>query len=96
MSADAAELQRRREMLIAQCDAQRADVARYVGGLATPVRIADRVANVLHYLRRHPLAAGASAVTLLVTQRRGLLKWGQRAFVAWRAWRAWRGRRDAI
>ncbi len=96
MSADAAELQRRRELLITQCDAQRADIALNVGGLTTPIRIADRVANVMHFLRRHPLAAGASAVTLLVSQRRGLLKWGQRAFVAWRAWRAWRGRRGAI
>ena len=91
-----ADLARRREQLIAQCEAQRADIASHVGALGGPIRLADRILNAINYLRRHPLALSASVAALAVAQRRGLLKWGQRALLVWRAWRALRAGRNAF
>jgi hypothetical protein len=87
---------RRRGELIAQCEFQRSDIAMHVGGLDTPIRLADRVLRVCGYLREHPFVLGAVIVALAVARRRGFLKWGQRAFVVWRTWRAFRGHRNAI
>lgn len=96
MSGGIDQVMRRREQLIAQCESQRSDLAVYVDGLDTPIRLVDRALGVLRYLRGHPVVLGASVAAIAVVQRRGLLKWGQRAFVAWRAWRALRGQRSAI
>ena len=93
MSARASELEQQRAALIAQCAAQRTAIAVHTRGLATPLRVADRVGNALGYLRRHPVVFGASATAFAVTQRRGIVKWGQRAFLVWRAWKALRSRR---
>jgi len=57
-------LLRGREALIAQCETQRAELALHVGALGTPIRIADRIANLMRYLRSHPVALGASAVLI--------------------------------
>jgi hypothetical protein len=87
-----ADLLQRREQLIAQCEAQRTGIAVHTAGLAAPIRIADRAVNVMHYLRAHPLAMAAAVAGLAIAQRRGALKWGQRALLVWRAWQAVRGR----
>ncbi len=92
----AEELLRGREALIAQCETQRAELALHVGALGTPIRIADRIANLMRYLRSHPVALGASVAALIVAQRRGLLKWGQRALVVWRVWNTLRSRRGSV
>jgi hypothetical protein len=94
--SDGADLARRRAELIAQCDAQRDDLGMHVAGLATPIRVADRMLDVLACLRRHPLAVGATLAAVAVTQRRGILKWGQRSLLLWRAWRALRAGRKAF
>lgn len=96
MSARGRELEQRRSALIAQCAAQRAGIAAHVRGLAAPLRMADKVGHVLGYLRKHPVMVGASVAALAVTQRRGIVKWGQRAFVVWRAWNALRSRRGVL
>lgn len=90
-----ADLLRRREQLIAQCESQRNGVAMHTAGLAAPIRIADRAVNVMRYLRTHPLALAATVAGLAIAQRRGALKWGQRALLVWRAWQAVRGRRGS-
>ena len=71
-------------------------MAEYARSLATPLRVADRVGDALACLRKHPVMLGAAVTALAVTQRRGILKWGQRAFVAWRAWNALRSRRGVL
>ena len=71
-------------------------IAEHTRGLAPPLRIADRIGNALGYLRKHPIVIGASMAALAVTQRRGIVKWGQRAFFAWRAWNALRNRRGVF
>lgn len=96
MSAGGSELERRRAALIAQCTAQRAEIAVHARGLAAPLRVADKVGNVLCYLRKHPVVVGASVAALAVSQRRGIVRWGQRAFVVWRAWNALRSRRGIL
>lgn len=96
MSARSDELEQRRAALIAQCSVQRAEIAAHTRGLAGPMRVADRLSNALGYVRRHPLVFGASIATFAVTQRRGIVKWGQRALLAWRAWNALRSRRGVF
>jgi len=96
VSSSGSELEQRRAALIAQCAAQRGEIAAHVRGLTTPLRVADRLGDALAYLRKHPVLVGASVAALAVTQRRGIVKWGQRAFVAWRAWNALRSRRGVF
>ena len=83
----------RREQLIARCELQRVEIAFCTVALESPIRWADRILRVSGYLRRNPLVLGASVAALVVAQRRGALKWGQRALVVWRAWRALRSGR---
>jgi hypothetical protein len=110
VSGGADEILRKREALIEQCELQRVDIAVHVGGLHTPIAIADRGLGVVRFLRGHPMVLGAAvaAITAMrgrglwirkqreMVPRSGLLKWGQRGLVAWRAWRAWRGHRSPV
>jgi hypothetical protein len=96
VSARAVEIAKQRDALIAQCAAQREAIAAHTRGLAAPLRVADRVGDAFGYLRKHPIVIGASMAALAVTQRRGIVKWGQRAFFAWRAWNALRNRRGVF
>jgi len=84
------ELVRKRERLLAQCDAQRAALAGAVDGLQTPLSVADRVLDAARFLRRHPVVLGGVIAAAVVVERRGLWHWAQRGFVAWRTYRALR------
>ena len=79
---------RKRERLLASCDAQRDDLAMLAQELAGPLKVADRAIAGVHYLRAHPLVLGAAVAALAVVQRRGWWKWAQRGFMAWRAYHA--------
>ena len=81
---------RNRERLLARCAAQRDELAALTRQLDGPIRIADRGIAGVHYLRAHPVVAGGVVALLAAMQRRNLLKWAQRGFVAWRAYRAFR------
>ena len=74
--------------MLARCAAQRDALALLTRRLDGPIKIADRGIAGVHYLRQHPLVLGALVAVATVTQRRGLWKWAQRGFVAWRAYRA--------
>lgn len=87
------ELLRRRAALVLECASQREHIAAHRAGLATPIRIVDGALQVTAYLRSHPLVLGAAVAAAVVAQRRGALKWGQRALVAWRIWQSWRSGR---
>jgi YqjK-like protein len=87
------ELLCRRAALVVECETQRHQVAAHRASLATPLRVADGALKVAAYLRTHPVAMGASVAALFVAQRRGMLKWGKRALVAWRFWQTWRSGR---
>ena len=79
-----------RERLIALCDAQRDDIAVLVRQLDGPIKVADRGIAGVQYLRDHPLVLGVLVGALTLMRRRGLWKWAQRGFVAWRGYRALR------
>lgn len=77
-----------RERLLALCSAQRDELAALTQRLDGPIKVADRGIAGVHYLREHPLLLGALVAVGTVTLRRGLWKWAQRGFVAWRTYRA--------
>jgi hypothetical protein len=77
----------KRERLLAQCADQRDDLEMLAQQLDGPLQVADRVIAGVHYLRRHPVVAGAAVALLAVVQRRSLWKWVQRGLVVWRAYR---------
>lgn len=78
----------KRERLLARCAAQRDELAALTQRLDGPLKVADRGIAGVQYLREHPLLLGALVAVGTLAQRRGLLKWAQRGFVAWRAYRA--------
>lgn len=71
---------------------QRETLARCFGELAPLFTAADRLADGVGWLRRHPeLAVGA--FTLLVASRRMrafLWRWSKRGFLLWQLWRRYR------
>ena len=77
-----------RAELIARCAAQRADLTVILDQLAGPLKIVDRGISCTRYLRDRPLALAALAALLTAARGRGVWKWAQRVFVAWRAYRA--------
>ena len=81
------EIMRRRERLLARCDAQRAELTTLAQRWEGPLKVADRVVAVINYLRGHPLVLGAAVTLLVVVQRRDLWSWVRRGFMLWRAYR---------
>jgi hypothetical protein len=53
-----------------------------------PLRVVDRGISIVHYIRARPLAVGALTALFAAGRGRGVWKWAQRGFVAWRAYRA--------
>ena len=82
------EIMRRRERLLARCDAQRAELTALAQRWEGPLKIADRAVAAIKYLRDHPLVLGAAVTLLVVVQRRGLWSWVRRGFMLWRTYRA--------
>jgi len=86
MNRNLAQLVERREILVAQAAAQRAELAQHFRALHKPLTLADRAVGLFRYIRSHPaFLVGASFVigTLL---RKYTQKW---PFLAW-AGAAWR------
>ena len=83
-------LVRRRELLLARCDAQRAQLALELAAWEVPLKLADGALSGVQFLRRHPLVLGVLAL-LVATKRRGLWGWAQRGLTLWRTYCAWRG-----
>ena len=84
------EIVRKRERLLARCDAQRSELTAQVRQWEGPLKVADRAVAGIKYLRNHPLVLGAAVAVLAVIQRRRWWRWVQRGFVLWRAYRAFR------
>ena len=83
-------LARRREQLLARCDAQRAQFVLELAAWEVPLKLADGALTGAQFLRRHPLVLGVLAL-VVATKRRGLWGWAQRGLTLWRTYRAWRG-----
>ncbi len=86
MNARCEELARRRAELIAQADAQRAQLALYAQQFEGPVRAVGTVFGLVNSLRRSPLAVTALAAVLMRTPWRKLARVPK---LAWRSWRIW-------
>jgi YqjK-like protein len=80
---------RRKQTLIARCEAQRLAIASAVRDLERPIAMADRVLAVAKFLRSHPILVGAAVAAFMFGRRRtsiiGLLA---RGVGAWRLWRS--------
>ncbi len=81
-------LERRRQLLIALCEAQRDELAALTTRLDVPLKIADRGIAVVRFFRARPLAFGALVALLTASRGTGLMKWAQRGVLAYRAYRA--------
>ncbi len=84
------EIVRKRERLLARCDAQRSELTVLVRQWEGPLKVADRAVAGINYLCTHPLILGAAVAVLAVIQRHRWWSWAQRGFVLWRAYRAFR------
>ena len=82
------EIVRRRERLLARCDAQRSELTVLARLWARPLKLADRAIAGVNYVRNHPAVVGVVVAVLAVIQRRGWWGWVKRGFVLWRAYRA--------
>lgn len=80
--------ERKRQLLIALCEAQRDEVACLAVRLDVPLKIADRGIAVVQFFRARPLALGALVALLTASRGRGFMKWAQRGVLAYRAYRA--------
>lgn len=71
------ELAARREALVAEAEAQRAQAAGVGAEIRAGLGFFDRGAAFLHSLRRKPLAVGVAltALTLLIARPRAAVKW---------------------
>ncbi|MGB7543076.1 MAG: YqjK family protein [Burkholderiales bacterium] len=75
MSPPARELAHRREALIAQCEAQRRQIAEVAQPLKSASHIADRALGIARYLRAHPLLVGVAFAAAMIASRGRLLRW---------------------
>lgn len=79
--------ERKRDLLVALCDAQRENFGMLVAQLDAPFKIADTGFRVVRYVRERPLLVTAISALLAARRGRSLFKWAQRGVVAWRAYR---------
>lgn len=81
------ETARRKERLIARCEAQRAGIAGSLRELRQPIAIADRLYSTALFLRAHPVLVAAAAAAVVALRRRNLLALAGRGLAVWRMWR---------
>jgi len=53
---------------------------------------ADKVTDGIHWIQARPGIALAATAVLVVLRPRPLLRWGRRAFFAWKTWRTLQNR----
>jgi hypothetical protein len=84
---DPSEIVRRKEQLIARCEAQRGHLADVFRELERPIAVADRALRVVRYLRAHPLLVGGAVAAAVALRRRSTAGLVARALAGWRLWR---------
>lgn len=82
------DLERKRELLVARCAAQRDELESLVRRFERPLAVADRGLAAVRYLRDRPLLIGALTAAVVAARGRGLAKWAKLGVTAWRAYRA--------
>jgi len=84
---DPVEIARRKERLIARCEAQRRAIADAVRALEGPISVADRGLVAARFLRAHPVVLAALVAVVVSLRGRTLLANGARVLALWRLWR---------
>ena len=82
------QLMRERDQLLARCEKQRDYLGALTGQFAGTLNIADTAVSGVRYLRRHPVLLSVVVAAFTAARGRGILKWAQRGFLAWRAYRS--------
>jgi hypothetical protein len=82
-----AQIQARRERLLAKAAAQRDEVALLLMPWQAPLAVADRGVTVAAYLRAHPSIVLVAVAALVVLSPKRAFRWARRAFAVWRGYR---------
>jgi hypothetical protein len=82
-----AQIQVRRERLMAKAAAQREEVALLLSPWAKPLAVADRGVAAAAYVKAHPSIVLLAAAALVVLSPRRAFRWARTGFAAWRAYR---------
>jgi small neutral amino acid transporter SnatA (MarC family) len=82
-----AQIQVRRERLLAKAAAQRDEVTLLLSPWATPLAVADRGVAVVTYVRAHPSLALVAVAALVVLSPKRAFRWARTGFAAWRGYR---------
>jgi hypothetical protein len=84
---DSSEIVRRKERLIARCEAQRNEIADVFHDLERPIALADRGLNIFRFLRAHPVLVSGAIALVVALSRRSTAGLVARALAGWRLWR---------
>jgi len=82
-----AEIQARRERLVAKSAEQRDEVALLLSPWRGPLHVADRGLVAVVYVRTHPAIMVIAAAALVILAPRRAFRWTKRAFAVWRGYR---------
>ncbi len=86
MNRSARQLALRQHLLLLRSAELRRDFIEQTAPWQTPLSLADQVHRGWQWLRGHPEAVAAGAVTLAVLRPRRAWRWGARLWWAWRLW----------
>jgi hypothetical protein len=84
MSEKLTRLAERRAAIVAKAARQRETLAEATRVWRRPLSWVDRGASLLGHITRHPLLMAGSLATVVALRPYFLIRWGQRAWVAWR------------
>lgn len=85
-----------RERLRMRADGQRQSIAASVRGLDVPLRVIDRAAGGVRWLKLNPAAAVAALVAVVLVRPRSVATLAQGGLRLWAAWRALRAPRTRV
>jgi hypothetical protein len=83
MNRKLAQLAKRRQLLVAQAAAQRTQLTQDMAPWHARLALADRVVNVVQYVKHHPAMMLGAALLLAALLPRRAGKWLQRGWLAW-------------
>jgi hypothetical protein len=86
----------RRERLRVRADGEREAIATRVRSLDVPLRMVDRVAGGVRWLKVNPAASVAILVAIVIVRPRAVVALAQGGMRVWAAWRALRGPRARV
>ncbi len=86
MNRPARQLALRQQLLLLRSAELRRDFIEQTAPWQAPLSLADQLQAGWHWLRGHPEAMAAGALTLAVLRPRRAWRWGMRLWWGWRLW----------